>query len=470
MFNVPLVRVLSVFAALCALLACMVARAETAARLDVDDARHLLVRTGFGPTLAEVQALVGRSREEAVDAILAGARSTPSVVPPAWTATLPGPDERPHPGMTAEERKALRARQRGALIELRGWWLTEMRTTPSPLTERMTLFWHGHFATGVQKVRDPRLMYIQNVLFRREALGNFARLLHGVARDPAMLIWLDGGRNRAGAPNENFAREVMELFTLGEGRYTQVDVTEAARAFTGFAVDRAGERTLFRPRFHDGSMKAILGVRGAFDADGAIDALLAQPQTATFIVTKLWREFVSPAPDPGEVRRIADAFRASHYEIKVALRALLLSDAFWDAKSRGTLVKSPVELVVGTLRTLAIDPADTRPIVASTARMGETLFAPPNVRGWPGGDAWINSATLVARKAFVARATRVSMPGNAGVAATGVSMPAAAGVGAFEHLLLPLPPVGQGVAEAAAERDSVAVIRAAMLDPVYQLK
>lgn len=482
MSNVPLVRVLTFCAALAGLLACMAARAA-GTPLDFDDARHLLVRTGFGPTLAEVQALVGRSRADAVDAILGGARSTPSLPPPGWTGTLPAPDERPRRGMTADERKALRAREREALIELRGWWLTEMRDTPSPLTERMTLFWHGHFATGVQKVRDPRLMYVQNALFRREALGNFARLLHAVARDPAMLIWLDGGRNRVGAPNENFAREVMELFTLGEGHYTQGDVTEAARAFTGFTVDRADERTLFRPRLHDDGAKTILGARAAFDADGAIDALLAQPQTATFIVTKLWREFVSPEPDRAEVRRIADAFRASHYEIKVALRALLLSDAFWDAKNRGTLVKSPVELVVGTLRTLEIDKADTRSIVASTTRMGETLFAPPNVRGWPGGDAWISSATLVARKAFVARATRVSMPASGadaprasmaaanGVEATRVSMPSSAvAVGAWQHLLLPLPPVGQGVAEATAERDSVGVIRAAMLDPVYQLK
>ena len=448
------------FATLAVLFACTIAHAESGARLDFDDARHLLARTGFGPTLAEVQALVGRSRDEAVDAILADARSEPSVAPPAWTATPPGPDELPHAGMSADERKALRLEQRAKLVELRGWWLAEMRASPSSLTERMTLFWHDHFATGVQKVRDPRLMYAQNALFRREALGNFARLLHAVSRDPAMLIWLDGSRNRRGKPNENFAREVMELFTLGEGHYAQADVTEAARAFTGFTVDRESEHAVFRPRRHDSGAKSLLGEHNDFDADGALDVLLAQPQAATFIVTKLWREFVSPTADASEVLRIANAFRTSHYEVKVALRALLLSDAFWDPRNRGALVKSPVELVVGTLRVLPADTADTRAIVTATARMGETLFAPPNVRGWPGGDAWINSATLAARKQFIARATRMS------------TVPAMDRTHAdlWQRLLLPLPPVGDAVAEALAEREPAAVIRAAMLDPVYQLK
>ena len=458
--GVRVVAIARLFAAVALLGACAAAHADAGARLDFDGARHLLVRTGFGPTLAKVDALVGRSREYAVDAILGGTRSEPSVPPPAWTATLPAVDERPHPGMSADERKAFRARERAALVELRGWWLTEMRETPTPLTERMTLFWHNHFATGVQKVRDPRLMYAQNALLRREALGNFSRLLHAIARDPAMLVWLDGGRNRDGAPNENFAREAMELFTLGEGHYTQADVADAARAFTGFTVDRVHERAVFHPRLHDAGAKRILGADGDFGADAALDVMLAQPEAANFLVTKLWREFVSPTPDAREIERVATAFRASGYETKVALRALLLSDAFWDPQNRGTLVKSPVELVVGALRTLPSDVAVTRAVVAGTARMGEVLFAPPNVRGWPGGDAWINSATLAARQQFLARATRMS------------SMSAVDGAhaGALERLLLPLPPVGDAVAEAVAEREPAAVIRAAMLDPVYELK
>jgi uncharacterized protein (DUF1800 family) len=217
---------------------------------------------------------------------------------------------------------------------------------------------------------------------------------------------------------------------------------------------------VFHPRLHDAGEKRILGADGHFGADAALDVLLAQPEAATFVVTKLWREFVSPTPDAREVDRIANAFRASHYEIKVALRALLLSDAFWDPRNRGTLVKSPVELVVGALRTLPADAVATRAVVAATVRMGEVLFAPPNVRGWPGGDAWIDSATLAARQRFLARAMRTSM------------MPGMdqAGAGTLERLLLPLPPVGDAVSEAVAEREPAAVIRAAMLDPVYELK
>jgi len=448
-------------------LASSLAQADATQRLDFDDARHLLVRTGFAPTVAQVRALEGRTREEAVDALLAQTRSDPIVPSPAWTTGATAPEDIPHPGMSADERKVLRQRERARIEELRGWWLAEMRATPSPLTERMTLFWHDHFATSEQKVGDARLMYAQNALFRREALGNFATLLHAVAKDPAMLIWLDGARNRRGAPNENFAREVMELFTLGEGHYAQSDVAQAARAFTGFGVDRATGQAVFRPRLHDDGVKTILGARGDFDMNGALDVLLARPETATFLVDKLWREFVSPQPDAGEVARIAGDFRASHYAIKVALRDLLLSDAFWGARNRGTLVKSPAELVVGTLRTLDVDPGDMRPIAAATARMGEVLFAPPNVRGWPGGDAWINSSTLLARQAFLARATR-AMPDTFMAVSTRGGSPSASAE--WQHLLLPLPAVSDAVTEAAAEREPAVVIRATMLDPVYQLK
>ena len=460
----PLHRASRVFACLIALCVAAVAHADGGTRLSFDDARHLLVRTGFGPTPTDVKAFEGRTRAEAVDALLAGARTTPTLPPPTFAQTSTPPDERPHPRMTQDERKALRQRERMHVQELRSWWLTEMCATDSPLTERMTLFWHDHFATGVQKVRDARLMYQQNALFRREALGNFGTLLHAIARDPAMLVWLDGARNREGDPNENFAREAMELFTLGEGHYTQADVANAARAFTGFVVDRANDRALYRARLHDDGEKTMLGVRGRLDADGAIDVLLARPETATFIVTKLWREFVSPTPGAGEVARIADAFRASHYDIDTAMRALLLSDAFWDAKNRGTLVKSPVELVVGTLRVLRIGADDLRPAVVATNRMGEALFAPPNVRGWPGGDAWITSATLLAREQFIGRITRAA----SGATTNGATMKAKSGE--WQRVLLALPPVSAGVVEAVSERDPAAELRAAMLDPVYELK
>ncbi|MBU6437008.1 MAG: DUF1800 family protein, partial [Betaproteobacteria bacterium] len=333
------------------------------ARLDVAQARHLLLRTGFAPTEAEISPYVGLTREQAVDRLLAGTHREARTPAPAFVNE---PIVPPRLLPDDEARKAERQRQARNGLELRSWWLREMIQTDSPLTERMTLFWHGHFATSQQKVHFAQLMYRQNVMLRANALGNFRDLLHAVAKDPAMLIYLDGAGSRRQAPNENFAREVMELFTLGEategGHYTQADVVNAARAFTGWSIDRPGFTYMYRPRFHDDGVKTLFGRTGAFDGDQALDILLAQPQVAPFICAKMWREFVSPEPQPQELQRVAQAFRASGYDIKTALRALLLTPSFWSAADYGTLVKSPVELVVGTMRQFGFGYSDTLPL------------------------------------------------------------------------------------------------------------
>ena len=222
-----------------------------------------------------------------------------------------------------------------------------------------------------------------------------------------MLIYLDVAQSRKGQPNENFAREVMELFTLGEGQYTEQDIKEAARAFTGWSLDRETGQYLFRPGLHDPGVKTVLGRSGRFDGDAVLDIILAQPQTSQYITARLWREFVSAEPDPREVKRIAQIFRGQDYDVKSALRALLLSDAFWAPDNRGTLVKSPVELVVGTVRQLEVTPGAALPFAVVSSGMGQNLFAPPNVKGWPGGEAWINSNTLLARKQFLDRIARM---------------------------------------------------------------
>src|SRR6185503_10785129 len=213
--------------------------------------------------------------------------------------------------MSPEERKLAQREIVQRSFELQSWWLTELIATRAPLAEKMTLFWHNHFVSGLQKVRSPQLLYRQNVLLRKHALGNFGELLRAVSRDPAMLIYLDNASNRREQPNENFARELMELFTLGEGHYGEQDVKEAARAFTGWSVDPDTGEFLFRRPAHDDGVKTILGRTGSFDGSAVLDILLAQPQTAEFVAGKLWREFVSPVPDPVEVRRIARAFRES---------------------------------------------------------------------------------------------------------------------------------------------------------------
>ena len=387
----------------------LVCAAAHAAAIGYDGARHLLNRTGFGATDAQIREFSSLDRAQAVERLLAGARREASIQPPALVNEPFEPFYRLRQ-MSDEERKAAQRRLFEQGFELRAWWLREMLLTPSPLTERMTLFWHNHFATSQQKVRSNQLMYRQNALLRREALGNFATLLHAVAKDPAMLVYLDNAGSRKQAPNENFAREVMELFTLGEGRYGEQDVKEAARAFTGWSLDRDTGEFVYRRIWHDYGEKTVIGKTGRLDGDDVLDILLSRPEAAQFIAAKMWREFVSPTPDAREVRRWADAFRDARYEVKPLLRAVLTSDAFWAADNRAALIKSPLELVVGTLRTFEISPFDLRPAVFAAAALGQNPFSPPNVKGWPGGEAWINSATLLGRKQWIDRVFRGSDP------------------------------------------------------------
>jgi len=382
----------------------MTPSADAAPALDFDDARHLLNRTGFGATELEIRGFVGLTREQAVERLLRGARSEAATAPPASVGKFVSP--RGLRSLDDEARKEFVRRQFVISVEMRNWWLEEMLETPSPLTERMTLFWHNHFVSGQEKVKSPVLMYRQNVLLRRHALGNFGKLLHEIARDPAMVVYLDNAQNRKAQPNENFAREVMELFTLGEGHYSERDVKEAARAFTGWSVDPDDGTFRFRRFQHDTGSKTVLGKSGNLDGDDVLDILLAQPRCAEFIVGKLWREFISPEPDSVEVKRIGSFFYLNRYDIRVALRLLLTSDAFYAEANRATLIKSPVDLVVGTLRTFDVKTGELTPFAFLSASLGQNLFSPPNVKGWPGGEAWINSTTLLQRKQFLERLFR----------------------------------------------------------------
>jgi uncharacterized protein (DUF1800 family) len=480
--------------------------------LDPDDARHLLLRSGFAPSAADVMTYVGLSRGEAVDRVLATGRTVAVTPLPDWTAEAP-PTRAQRAAWTPDQRRDNDKLRGQHYDELRAWWLHELLVTPSPVTERMTLFWHNHFTSGQDKVPEPQLMAAQNALLRRDALGNFGTMLHAIAKDPAMLLYLDGASNRKGRPNENFAREVMELFTLGEGQYTQHDVAEAARAYTGWGVDPDTWRYVWRPEQHDGGAKTVLGRSGAFDGDEVLDILLEAPQTARFVAAKLWREFVSPVPDEAQLDAIAQQFRASGYDIGTGLRALLLTSAFWDEDNRGTLVSSPIEFVVGTVRRFDISYGDTMSFARTAASLGENLFYPPNVKGWPGGIAWINSSTLLARKQFVEQifrstgaarqpksgamvktaasmappttATVPSLPAGPGpahmtqggmrfdldgwLARFHVSADDTPGLSAqlqMQHAVLPLAPVDA----IAAGSNASAYLEALLMDPVYQLK
>ncbi len=378
--------------------------AAPASALSPDDARHLLTRTGFGAAASEITELLPLDRAASVDLILARSRTEPTVPRPAFLAQ-PWPPYREFVNMPEQQRQAFNQARRDELLQLKAWWYAEMIATPSPLTERMTLFWHNHFVSAFEGVgNNVHRMWDQNALFRREATGSFANLLYAILRDPVMLRYLNNETNRKGRPNENLARELLELFTLGEGHYTENDIKEIARALTGLAIDRGSD---FGFRFvyamHDEGGKQFLGGIG-LDGNDVARVILAQKRTAKFVVEKLWREFVAPElPDAAEIERIAVALRESSYAMKPALRAIFLGDAFWAAANRGTLVKSPVSLIVGAHRDLGLPVVDLAALPVHGRRLGQDLFEPPNVKGWPGGNSWITPASLVARYDVLAR-------------------------------------------------------------------
>lgn len=416
--------------------------------LSAEEARHLLARTGAGPTRAEIEALLPLSRADAVQRVVSSARTTP-LTPAPEVDGVPemvrkvkakgGPKDEAAQQMFKEERMA-------EAINLKVWWANEMLTTTSPFTEHMVLFWSNHFTSSLQKVKVPALLWQQHLTIRRHATGDFRAFLHAIADDPAMLVYLDGAKNKAGAANENFARELLELFTLGVGHYSERDVKEAARAFTGTTVSRRTGETTERRFLHDDGDKTFLGVTGDLDGDDIIEIVLQQPRTAELIVEKLWRDLISPTPDARAVKSLAAQFRAD-WRIDRLLVRMLASDAFWAKEHRGALVKSPVELVVGASRALEV-PVTPEWVAFTTRSLGQDLFDPPNVKGWPGGTRWITTLTLPDRERLALEAAAASKLDDSRTSAVSLST-----------LLLPLPP--------ASLKPSVGDIAR---DPAFQLK
>ena len=472
--------------------------ALAASPMGIDDARHLLTRTGFMPTPEQIRQFAALDYETGIDRILNGVKATATAKPPNWVDQAPG-DYRDYfqrlRQMVQQDRQEAIRRLTERARELKNWWYEEMLTTDSPFTERMVLFWHNHFTSSLQKVRYAPAIYRQNVLYRTEALGNFARLLKAIPRDPAMLLYLDGATSQAGKPNENFARELLELFTLGEGRYGERDIKDAARAFTGWSLDRADGTFRFYPALHDNGEKSFLERSGNLDGDAVIEALLQQPRTAELVVEKLWREFISPTPEQAEVKRLAGILRGANYELKPLMRALLLSPDFRAPANRGTLVKSPVELLIGTLRFLQYPVDDKTKILRAARALGQDVLDPPNVKGWAGGNAWITSYTLLLRQQIMQRfiaASQVVGDGPNSMAMktpvdreqladmpiegrslrnAGPAMhlsPRLSGIDAasFERYVMALPPV----TPIDANRSPGEALALLLLDPVYNLK
>jgi len=343
-------------------------------------AAHLLRRAGFGGTTADVAAFAQLDAQRAVDALLHS--TTPDVAfldYPVELSTLPS-------NMYGQRKTAVQL-----------WWLDRMLRSRRQLVEKMTLFWHNHFATAVSK-SPPEMMAQQNALFRLQGLGNFRTLLSSVTRDPAMLVWLDNRYNTKAHPNENYAREVMELFALGLGNYTEDDVEQGARAFTGWTL-KAGQ-AFFNPAQHDAGLKTFLGRTGSFDADDAISIIVEAPIHQRFISRKLHEAFVYSDPEQELIEAVASVYALSGYDISHTLGTMLRSNVFYSSRAYRALPKSPIEFAIGTLRYIgATQVAPNLPAVL--ARMGQEPLNPPSVKGWDGGPTWINTSTMLARFNFV---------------------------------------------------------------------
>lgn len=295
--------------------------------------------------------------------------------------------------LTPEQRKMQNEGIRDAFNNMSTAWMERMATSPAQLREKMTLFWHGHFAC---RVRQPDAALSLHNATRQHALGKFPDLLLAVSKEPAMLQFLNNQQNRKEHPNENFAREVMELFTLGRGNYTEQDVQEAARAFTGWGYDYQNNFK-FREREHDAGPKTFLGRTGNFTGEEVLTRILEQPAAATFLTTKIYRFFVNEVPNPAHIEPLAVAFRKSGYDIADLLERLFSADWFYDPANVGTHIKSPVELLAGIRRTLNVKIDNQQPLLGYQRALGQTLFQPPNVAGWPGGRNWIDSSSLLLR-------------------------------------------------------------------------
>ena len=393
-----------------------------------DFAAHLLERAGFGGTPDEIETLAEMTPAEAVARLVRFEGADASHLAPFEHSGVHDPGLEPFPPsrpavteLAKEKGEALGIKVkpagnrrlqpvvdkffywlRASVLETNRvtyWWANRMVASPRPLQEKTALFWHGHFAVNESKVRDYRKILGQLELFQQQGMGSFRDLMVAVARDPAMLAFLDAGVNVKGAPNENFAREIMELFTMGVGNYTEKDIREAARAFTGW--NYADLKFVVNEEQHDDDEKIFLGKTGRFDGVEVIDIIMDQPVTAEFIAGKIYRFFVRQELSPDLQQRLGSVLRGANYEIAPLLETIFLSRDFYSPASVGTQIKSPVQLAVSTFRKLGLENIPGVPdFNSATGALGQRLFAPPTVAGWAEGRNWVTPGLLLERGNF----------------------------------------------------------------------
>lgn len=359
--------------------------------------QHLLWRAGFGPAVEQLDELSNYNTAQYYKAIVKASEKSPEYINVASGQLINMYEDAMEPGkrarLTVEERRNLARMQREAVRDLNIYWLKEMITSPAQLREKMAFFWHGHFAS-----RNQNVFYNQLLLhaIRENALSDFGTLLKEVSHSASMLYFLNNQQNRKGRPNENFAREVMELFTLGRGNYTESDIKEAARAFTGWTANARGE-FIFRKNFHDDTEKSFMGKKGNFNGDDILSMLLENKQTARYITQKIYRFFVNEIPDATIINNLADKFYKSNYNISKLMEDIFTSNWFYNEKNIGAKIKSPIELLVGIQRMVPMQLANDNALMQLQKLLGQQLLYPPNVAGWPGGKSWIDSSTLMTR-------------------------------------------------------------------------
>jgi uncharacterized protein (DUF1800 family) len=352
---------------------------------------HLLRRATLGPTMEEVAHASEQGLQATLDQLL---------------SQLDRPLSREELATQAIGNVFLKDHQ-----SLRAGWVLRMISNSNLMREKLTLFWHDHFATAISKVKEPKLMANQIDSLRQLAFGNFHDTLLAMARDPAMQLWLDNNVNVAGHPNENWGRELMELFTLGIGHYTETDVREVARAFTGWNLEKGNRRFEFYPDKHDTGTKTILGKTGNLDGTDVLNILVDKPETPHFICKKLWRFFVSQDPTDEDVAPMVQAYQSGKHQIAPVLRAMFLSPGFSAPGVIGTQIKNPIEYIVGVTRSLKADITNIKLYGDAAAAMGMDLYNPPDVSGWKGGENWISTFTLLERIRFVRTLLAKGKPG-----------------------------------------------------------
>jgi len=428
-------------------------------KLGFEDARHLVSRTGIGSEWETIVRYQNLTRQQAINHLF---NNRDEKLPPApkmsqWSrmVALRG---------NMNRRKNIKRISRVEGKGLQQWWVKHLLATKSPFLERMTLFWHNHFPSTIKKTNQASMLHQQNLMFRKNALGNFGQMLHDVSRDPAMLLYLDGYVSTKDDPNENFSRELLELFTIGIGNYREQDMREAARAFTGWSINPHNGKFIINPVNHDNGVKTFLGKRGNFKGEDIINILLQHPRTAETIAKKMWREFINISkPDQRVINQWAAVFRNSGYDIKALMNQVLNSNEFWAKTNRGALIKSPIELTIGTLRTLPytlrrVDLAHNLNI------MGQGVFAHPSVKGWSGGKTWISTQSILRRNSMMTNLTAGNLNERKNRGGIASKMPDVTPE-QLHQWLLPIPPLQKMPTEPGKQR----LTRAFVLDPAFQV-